>query len=203
MSLRERRKQERRQAILDAAEEIFNDQGFARATMDEIAAKAGVGVATVYKYFGTKAGIIEGLVRPDLEKSFAAAEKIIADPPADPAEAMAQLIDCYWYLNRYWSNRKLLRAVSIPGVLNEAVLDALVDESDSRVQGQIRDLLLVLKGRGSIDPKLPLEDTTAVIFSVFNQHYVHFITHEDIPTDRMIADMARRIRLLFADWKKI
>lgn len=188
--------------ILKAAEATFNEQGFARTTMDEIAHKSGVGVATVYKYFGSKAGIVEGLVRPDLEKACVEGEKIIANPPQNPGLAMAQLINCYWYLSNNWSNRKLLQAVSIPGVLNEELLDTLVQEADSRVQGQIRDLLLVLKGRGSIDPLLNLEDATAIIFSVFNQHYVTFITSDDIPVSKMITDLERRTRLLFANWQK-
>lgn len=188
--------------ILKAAEATFNEQGFARTTMDEIAHQAGVGVATVYKYFGSKAGIVEGLVRPDLFKVFSEGEKIIANPPENPSVAMAQLIECYWHLNNNWSNRKLLRALSVPGVMNEEFLDRMVREADGGVQRQIRDLLLVLKGRGSIDPQLSLEDATAVIFSVFNQHYVEFVTREEISAEKMSGDLSRRIRLLFSNWQK-
>jgi AcrR family transcriptional regulator len=158
-------------------------------------------VATVYKYFGSKAGIVEGLVRPDLFRVLEAGEKIIANPPADPGEAMAQLIECYWHLSNNWSNRKLLMALSVPGVLNEKLLDKLVEEADAGVQRQIRDLLLVLKGRGCINPELPLEDATMVIFSVFNQHYMTFVTNENIPMEKMSGDLSRRIRLLFATWR--
>jgi AcrR family transcriptional regulator len=202
LSLRERRKQERREAILTAAEGIFSEFGFSRTTMDEIANKADVGVATVYKYFGTKAGILEEIIRPDLEKSYAEVEEIIVDPPEDPGVAMSELIDKYRYLRNDWSSRKLLRDVSGLGFEKEEVLVGLEREADSRVQSQIRDLLLVLRGRGTIDLKLNLEDATAIIFSVFNQHYVTFITHEEIDTDKMFNDLRRRIRLLFSDWKK-
>lgn len=202
MSLRERRKQERREAILGAAEEVFCAVGFSRATMDEIARRADVGVATAYKYFGTKARIVEALVRPDLEKVCAAAERIISRPPEDPGTAMAELIDKYRHLRNDWSSRKMLQAVSTVTTGNEDLLNALVREADSRVQGQIRDLLLVLKGRGSVDPELNVEDATAIVFSVFNQHYVTFVTDENISAEKMFADLGRRIRLLFADWKK-
>jgi len=49
--LRERRKRERRDAILRAAERTIAAKGFDRATIEEIAEHAHVGVATVYKYF--------------------------------------------------------------------------------------------------------------------------------------------------------
>lgn len=202
MSLREQRKQERREAIIKAAEVIFGQVGYSSATMDEIAHKAGVGVATVYKYFGNKASILESIIRPSLEKAFEEAAKIIANPPADPGVAMAELIDKYRYLRNDWSDRKMLRALSMLGTNNEHVLNNTVLESDSRAQQQIRDLLLVLKGRGDIDPNLNLEDATIVIFCVFNQHYEIFLTHDEIPAKKLFADMARRIGMLFADWKK-
>lgn len=202
MSLRNRRKQERREAILKAADDIFGKVGYGRATMDGIALGAGVGVATVYKYFGTKAHILEEIIRPDLEKCYAEAEKIIANPPADPGTAMSALIDQYKYVRDNWSNRKMLQSVSYTRLAGEEALDALVREADTRVQAQIRDLLLVLKGRGSIDPKLNLEDATAVIFSVFNQHFLMFVNYEDIDAGKMFSAMERRIIMLFSDWKK-
>lgn len=44
----------KRRAILDAAVEVFCAQGYARASMDAIAAEAGVGKQTVYGHFGDK-----------------------------------------------------------------------------------------------------------------------------------------------------
>lgn len=44
----------KRQAILDAAIDAFLSQGYARASVDAIAAAAGVGKQTVYGHFGDK-----------------------------------------------------------------------------------------------------------------------------------------------------
>jgi hypothetical protein len=71
------------------------------------------------------------------------------------------------------------------------------------VQSQIRDLLLVLKGRGDIRPALDLEDAASILFCVFNQHYATFITHEEISAERMFADLARRVDLVMQGWKTI
>lgn len=40
--------------ILQAAEEVFSQHGYEKATLDEIIALADVGKGTVYKYFGNK-----------------------------------------------------------------------------------------------------------------------------------------------------
>lgn len=47
----------KREAILAAAKEVFAEHGFAGATIDEIAAKAGVAKGTPYLYFPTKADL--------------------------------------------------------------------------------------------------------------------------------------------------
>jgi AcrR family transcriptional regulator len=48
-------------AILDAAERLFEQQGYAATTMAAIAAEAGVALKTVYVVFETKSGVLRGL----------------------------------------------------------------------------------------------------------------------------------------------
>ena len=47
-----------RTAILEAALDLFSEQGFDPTTMEQIAARAEVGIATLYRYFPTKDGIL-------------------------------------------------------------------------------------------------------------------------------------------------
>lgn len=54
---------EKRQAILQAALELFADQGFHGAPTSQLAQKAGVGVGTLYRYFKDKDDLIRGLYR--------------------------------------------------------------------------------------------------------------------------------------------
>ncbi|GAA3204026.1 TetR/AcrR family transcriptional regulator [Nonomuraea helvata] len=51
---RPRRSPVKRRAILDAAIKVFTGQGYARTSVDAIAAVAGVGKQTVYSHFGDK-----------------------------------------------------------------------------------------------------------------------------------------------------
>ena len=59
---REQQAQETKSRILDAAGALIKKQGFAEATIEAIAAKAGVAVPTVFAAFGSKRGILQGLV---------------------------------------------------------------------------------------------------------------------------------------------
>jgi AcrR family transcriptional regulator len=56
--LRERKKDQTRQAIREAAVRLFADRGFERVTVTEIASEANVSVATVFNYFPTKDEIV-------------------------------------------------------------------------------------------------------------------------------------------------
>jgi len=51
LSRRERERRMRRQAMLDAAQAVFAEKGYADATLDEIAERAEFGKGTLYNYF--------------------------------------------------------------------------------------------------------------------------------------------------------
>ncbi|HTH18322.1 MAG TPA: TetR/AcrR family transcriptional regulator [Magnetospirillum sp.] len=52
----------KRQAVIDAAERIFLGQGYANASMDGIAAEAGVSKRTVYNHFTSKRDLFQAVV---------------------------------------------------------------------------------------------------------------------------------------------
>ncbi|MEX2372918.1 MAG: TetR/AcrR family transcriptional regulator [Dehalococcoidia bacterium] len=50
--------EERRQEILDAARRVFVGKGYPAATVNDIAAEAGVAAGSIYRYFASKADLI-------------------------------------------------------------------------------------------------------------------------------------------------
>lgn len=77
VSLREQKKYETSLRIQDAAFRLADESGFAKTTVEEIAAAARVSPSTVYRYFGTKEGIFvwdelelpaEEMLRRELER---------------------------------------------------------------------------------------------------------------------------------------
>lgn len=59
---REREKQARYNAILDAAEQVFSEKGYERTSMDDIARTASLSRALLYVYFKDKAAIQRGIM---------------------------------------------------------------------------------------------------------------------------------------------
>ena len=59
----QRRPEARPEEILDAALEVFGEQGYARARLEEVAQRAGVSKGTVYLYFDSKETLFREMVR--------------------------------------------------------------------------------------------------------------------------------------------
>ncbi|MEJ5111435.1 TetR/AcrR family transcriptional regulator [Erwinia billingiae] len=55
--------EEKRQAIIVAASQLFQDVGYERASMNEVAKRAGGSKATLYNYFASKEALFETVVR--------------------------------------------------------------------------------------------------------------------------------------------
>ncbi len=51
-----------RQAVIESALDVFSDKGYAKATFDEIAARAGFTKGAVYWYFRNKADLVAALI---------------------------------------------------------------------------------------------------------------------------------------------
>jgi len=94
--LRERRKQETRQAISDIATGMFASRGFDQVTIAEIAAAAGVAKMTVTNYFPRKEDLVfdraEGIIRQlaDVIAARAPGESLLAAVRRDYAGAVAR-----------------------------------------------------------------------------------------------------------------
>lgn len=189
--------------MLAGAANLFERQGFAATTFDEIAAEAGVGVATVYKYFNSKQGIVIALLEPDLSNMLARAQRIVEHPHRDPAKAMVALLSAYRNLGgRNWASRELLRLTVFPGIGNEGLLTGLIRDAESRTQAQIHELLKVLREAGRLDRQLPLADATAVIFALLNQHFAMYLSDPGSSFARVFRRLARCVRLVFIDWRR-
>lgn len=63
-------KEEIRERISSAALEVFATQGYVGATMAGIAARAGLGTASLYRYYSSKAELFAAVVTPELAARF-------------------------------------------------------------------------------------------------------------------------------------
>ncbi|MFV2173503.1 TetR/AcrR family transcriptional regulator [Actinomadura sp. LOL_016] len=67
-----------RERLLETAREMIAEHGVAKVTMDGLAERAGLGKGTVFRRFGTRAGIFQALLDAD-ERRFQ--ERVLTGPP--------------------------------------------------------------------------------------------------------------------------
>ena len=138
-----------REAILDAALEVFSAQGFRGATLDQIAERAGLSKPNMLYYFASKEAIHEALLAGLLDTWLDPLRAL--DPKGEPvAEIMAyvhrklEMSRLYPRESRLFANEMLQGA---PRIMDALIgdLKALVDEKaavlqDWARQGHIADL---------------------------------------------------------------
>lgn len=86
----EQHKERRRQAILDAAMDVFLGKGYQLTTVDDIAARSGLSVGALYRYFGTKSEIMLTL----LEQRMGRTPDLFARLTADAGTPWERLVRC-------------------------------------------------------------------------------------------------------------
>ncbi|HEX3623180.1 MAG TPA: helix-turn-helix domain-containing protein, partial [Acidimicrobiales bacterium] len=70
----------RRDQILDAAEQVFVERGFASATIADVAEHAGVAKGTVYLYFDSKTQLLAALRARHVDRFKAALDDALDGP---------------------------------------------------------------------------------------------------------------------------
>jgi len=88
----QRRAESRPQELLDAALTVFVERGYAAASLDEVARRAGVSKGTLYLYFDNKVELFKAVVRQSLISSMDDARAQAAQYPGGSWELLALVL---------------------------------------------------------------------------------------------------------------
>lgn len=189
--LRERQKADRTRRILEAASTLFRAQGYDAVRIEDIAAVADVSAGTCYNYFSTKGDILLAIVSMEVEEVIDTGRAVVADPPAEVAEALDRLIRIYYdhsllYLTKELWRRALALTVEAPDTPFSQRYLAL----DAKLTAQVSDLVAALQSRGSVRRGLDAEALGGILFAQLNQAFISFVTQDAMP----LSDLRRTSR---------
>lgn len=196
MSLRERQKTRRRADILAAGKALFARKGYSATNMQAIAEASEVGIATVYNYFGTKGGLLAEILRLDFDRLYTQAEALLAQPPEQPDAGVLRLLELYQRFQDNWEPRDMLVAVMGPGLSAEPALDEVARDAESRVKRQLVSLLSHYQEAGKVRAGVDIEDAALIIFYIFNQHFIQYVSKETMEFSEMKAAMDRQVKFI-------
>lgn len=155
--------------ILDAAQKLFERQGYAATTVESIAAEADVALKTVYLAFETKSGLLRALWnhllrggRDDVPVARQEWYREVLDEP----DAERQL-----RLNARNSRLVKLRIAAVLEVIRSAApVDPDIDELWSRIQSEFhanqRVIVESLNDKNALVPDLDVERATDILWTL-------------------------------------
>ncbi|MFI0452655.1 TetR/AcrR family transcriptional regulator [Actinomadura sp. 6N118] len=151
------RSQTARRAILTAALTELEDQGYAALTMQGIAARAGVGKQTIYRWWPSKADVVlEALV--DLAETRIS----VPDEGSLPADLMAFLDATF----RQQGQRPILIGLMAQALLDPAFAAAFRDRFLFTRRAALRQIVDRASVRGEISPDIDPELVIDIVYGV-------------------------------------
>lgn len=83
--------QRTRQALLDAAIDLFGDRGFFGTSLRDVAQRVGVRESAIYNYFPSKESLFEALMTAEQDSKRERLSAVLDEPAADPRLALERV----------------------------------------------------------------------------------------------------------------
>lgn len=190
-TLKERQRQVREDAILDAAEELLLAKGLGAMTLEELSVEVGISKPTLYQHFRSKEEVIASLstrcIRDASQKlrSFAAQQT--------PGRALRSLIE--WFVEESANNdcgpvTDLCIAVS-------QIAQGPMRDAERAFREEIQKLVEAAQREGSVRSNVPAVFVSQTLLSISKDYSYHEMLAEgrtDVPTMQRAV-----VRMLLGD----
>jgi AcrR family transcriptional regulator len=160
---------DKRRAILDAAAPIFGTQGYERASVDAIAAAAGVSKPTIYSYFGGKENLFRESVADSAVEQNGDALRVLQTLDVSPEgwqaslfEVGAKLVEC----QRSTCSMFLYRTIAAESARDPEVYRTVREKAGDPILDALTGRLAMLGNAGLLqvaDPALAARQFFALI----------------------------------------
>ncbi len=198
--LRERQMELRRQAISEAAIELFRDQGYAQTSIDQIAKLAGVSSPTVFKYYPSKQEILLGLLQEADQRAVLDLREVMHqfEDPVDLLCHLESLLISY--------SLKVLPAPIwaelLPLVLSGGVgLPDSYHQMNRKLQGEIANVLRALQEAGKLRADLDVELAAFLLNDYSHVQLMRLVKATDPDREEHNSNVRRITSLLFHGMK--
>jgi AcrR family transcriptional regulator len=187
---REQQKRGRERRILRAAARRFGTKGYAETAMEDVAARANLAVGTLYNYFRSKSELLLAILRRETEDLLAAGQQVVDDPPDDPADAIAALIETYLIVFEHHS-RKLWRDLLAAAIADPGAIGAATFQADLRLIAQLSLLLEKLQAHRLLGAHVEPGRAAITIYSIYFTWFSVFLVSEDMTIERLHEEIRR------------
>lgn len=136
-----RRPDARPEEIIEAAIEVFGQQGFARTKLDDVARKAGVSKGTLYLYFDSKDALFRAMMKARLEAKLATAEELVRNWTGNSADLLRAYARMHWTTMNQPESVRIVRLVMSELVSFPELARWYYQEGVMRMRGVVERIL--------------------------------------------------------------
>ncbi|WP_018606650.1 TetR/AcrR family transcriptional regulator [Uliginosibacterium gangwonense] len=196
------RSEEKREAILEAAAQVFGEVGFERASMTEISARAGGARATIYSYFESKEELFFDAMLKTTAAEFEATHQALESGTENVEEALKRFGHHFLsvlYSPEVQAIRRVVIAEAGRSNLGQLCFERGVQKSDARVAEFLDRAILA----GKIKPtntKIATKHLCALLEAEFTD-YFHFQIAAIINDQTINAAVARAVEVFMAAYQ--
>lgn len=166
---------------MEAAEELFAEKGFDGTSVRDISDKAGVNLAMISYYFGSKEKLLETLFTYRAESSVLKMESLLHDRASTPLQKVYHLID--YYIDKFQNQTCFHKIMSREQVHNyrSAITDS-IRQFKRRNQSMVQQLIQEGQKKGEFRKNIDIPIMMATLVGtvshlVTTQHYYREINN--------------------------
>lgn len=179
------RSEQASRAILEATVHFLEQRGngLADLTIEHIAAAAGVGKATVYRWWSTKTELVTDAftVASEIKLKFIDSGSVVADM-SDQMQKLARLMA--------GPRGRMLSAILAAGQSDDKLLRAFRERFILARRREGRATLERAIARGELPQEV---DQEAILDALYGPLYFRFLIWRKLPTDRYIQELCQRV----------
>jgi TetR/AcrR family transcriptional repressor of mexJK operon len=193
---------ERIRRILEAAQTHFNEHGLERASVDAIAADAGVSKMTVYSNFGSKEGLFQAVVRDRTAPVVTGVPGSEMLDPDRPEQALLAIGTRFLALARGDDALGALRSIyGVAGAQPQACR-AFYKEGPERVIDELAAYLRRAHSAGTLKVRNPLQAADLFLSMFFGSAHIRGMLKLETPDARENRALLREaIRVFMAAYR--
>lgn len=193
--LREKQKANRKRALVEAASQLFKQQGYEAAKIGEIAERAEVSVGTFYNYFPGKADLLLAIVSLEVEEVLHQGEAVLKEPHHSAPDAICRLASIYYdhalvYLTKEMWRTAMALAIQHP----ETPFSHRYRRLDSDLTKQVIQLVDALQSQSLLRSEINPNAFGEVLFLSLNGLFMAFTMSEEMTLDDLNDALSSHVK---------
>ncbi|WP_181347421.1 TetR/AcrR family transcriptional regulator [Thalassobacillus sp. CUG 92003] len=197
-SIRNKKKEATRDAIIEAARTLFLEHGYEGTTTDDIANRADVGTGTVFNYFDSKADILIDAFANDFMEEMDQQEITLQEQDLNKAASELVFQFIYKRMNRYLLvSKKILRPLMNVSLYmsNPERLKKMID-LDFMFVDELIHYLNQLKEKSVLPEDFAANQAAEVIYSSLAFEFLLYLYHDEIGKEALYDGIKAKLNFI-------